>query len=77
LKWCPSMSGPASGRRLRPILATLIRRRFLTSARLELRDQPNNANHQQHRPSWHKKSGKEKGEKNTESNHRRIISQTR
>jgi hypothetical protein len=69
LKWCPSMSGPASGRRLRPILATLIRRRFLTSTRLKLRHQPNDADHQQQRPRRNKPSQDEKENEDSEAIH--------
>jgi len=69
LKGCPSLSAPACGRRFRRILATLIRRRFLTSAWLQLRDQPNNADHQQQRPSRHKPRQGEKKNEDSEAIH--------
>jgi hypothetical protein len=74
LKWRPSLTTAASGRWFRPILATLIRRRFLTSARLKLRDQPNNADHQEHRPGRNKPRQDEKHGEYSEAVHLRIKS---
>jgi hypothetical protein len=69
LKWCPSLTAAASGRRIRLILTTLIGRRFLASARLELRDQPNNADHQEHRPRRNKPRQDEKHDEYSEAVH--------
>jgi len=69
LKGCPSLTNSASGRRLRLILATLTRWRFLTSARLELCDQPYNADHQENRPRRNKPRQDEKENEDSEAIH--------